>query len=124
MHLLYVDDDRINLMLFESACAPLPGLRLSTAASGAEALELARADPPQLLVIDLHLPDTDGHALLHALRRDAARTDAPAYLCSADDSPEVRQAARAAGFAGYWSKPLDIPRLRRALSALGAARAG
>jgi CheY-like chemotaxis protein len=72
MHLLYVDDDRINLMLFESACAALAGLRLSTAASGAEALELARADPPQLLVIDLHLPDTDGHALLHALRRDAA----------------------------------------------------
>ena len=71
MHLLFVDDDRINLMLFEAACAALPGVRVSTAASGAEALGLARNDPPQLLVIDLHLPDTDGYALLHALRRDA-----------------------------------------------------
>jgi CheY-like chemotaxis protein len=124
MHLLYVDDDRINLMLFESACAALAGLRLSTAASGAEALELARADPPQLLVIDLHLPDTDGHALLHALRRDAALPEVPAYLCSADDSPEVRQAATAAGFAGCWSKPVDIQKLRRELSALGATRTG
>ena len=42
MHLLYVDDDRINLMLFEAACAALAGVRVSTAANGTEALELAR----------------------------------------------------------------------------------
>jgi two-component system OmpR family response regulator len=124
MHLLYVDDDRINLMLFDSACAALPGLRLSTAADGAEALAMARASPPQVLVIDLHLPDIDGFALLHALRRDAVLPDVPAFLCSADDSPELRRSAAAAGFAGCWSKPVDIQRLRCELSALGATLKG
>lgn len=119
MQLLYVDDDRINLMLFENACAALPGLQVSTASDGAEALQLAREQPPQLLVIDLHLPDTDGPTLLQSLRRDAALADVPAFLCSADDSPEVRRLAAAGGFAGCWAKPVDSHTLRRELAALG-----
>jgi two-component system, OmpR family, response regulator len=121
MHLLYVDDDRINLMLFEGACAGLPGWRVSTAGDGAEALELARTDPPQVLVIDLHLPDTDGHELLRALRQLPALRDVPAYLCSADDSIELRDAAAVAGFSGCWSKPVDRRDLHRDLAALGLA---
>jgi len=124
MHLLYVDDDRINLMLFENACMGLEGVRVSTAASGAEALELARRLAPQLLVIDLHLPDTDGPALLQALRREAALPDVPAFLCSADDGPTVRQIAAGSGFAGCWTKPVDSRSLRRELAAVGHAPAG
>jgi CheY-like chemotaxis protein len=123
MHLLYVDDDRINLMLFESACAGLPGLQVTTASDGAEALQLAREQAPQLLVIDLHLPDTDGPALLQSLRRDADLPYVPAFLCSADDGPEVRQLAAAGGFAGCWAKPVDSQTLRRELVALGMALA-
>jgi CheY-like chemotaxis protein len=124
MHVLYVDDDRINLMLFESSCAALAGVRVSTAASGAEALELAREQPPRLLVIDLHLPDTDGPALLQALRREAALADVPAFLCSADDGPTVRQIAADAGFTGCWTKPMNSDSLRRELAAVGFAPAG
>jgi CheY-like chemotaxis protein len=118
MQVLYVDDDRINLMLFTNACASLPGVQLSTAASGAEALELAREQAPQLLVIDLHLTDTDGAALLQALRK-AGVGGAPAYLCSADEGPEVQRLARQAGFAGCWSKPVGPQQLRPALAAAG-----
>jgi CheY-like chemotaxis protein len=118
MHLLYVDDDRVNLMLFESACAGLAGWRVSMAGDGAEALERARTDPPQVLVIDLHLPDPDGLELLRALRRLPALRDAPAFLCSADDSADLRAAAAAAGFAGCWSKPVDGRALQRELAAL------
>jgi CheY-like chemotaxis protein len=124
MHLLYVDDDRINLMLFEAACAALAGVRVSTAASGAEALELARQEVPEVLVIDLHLPDTDGPALLQALRRDAGLGEVPAFLCSADDGDTVRQLAAEAGFTGCWAKPMDSHSLRRELAALGFALAG
>jgi CheY-like chemotaxis protein len=124
MHLLYVDDDRINLMLFEAACAALDGVRVSTAANGAEALELARAQAPQLLVIDLHLPDTDGPALLQALRRDAGLAGVPAFLCSADDGAAVRQIAADSGFDGCWPKPIDAQSLRRELAALGFAVMG
>jgi len=119
MHLLYVDDDRINLMLFENACAALPGLQLSTAASGAEALELARGQAPQLLVIDLHLPDGDGTELLATLRRDAGLGEVPAVLCSADEGEVLRQRATDAGFAACWTKPVDGRSLRQGLSALG-----
>jgi len=124
MHLLYVDDDRVNLMLFENACAALAGVRVSTAASGAEALELAREQAPQLLVIDLHLPDTDGPALLQCLRREAALAEVPAFLCSADDGPTVRRVAAESGFSGCWTKPMDSHSLKRELAALGFAPAG
>jgi CheY-like chemotaxis protein len=119
MHLLYVDDDRINLMLFENACAALPGLHLATAADGAEALQRVREQPPQLLVIDLHLPDTDGPALLQTLKREGALPDVPAFLCSADDGPELRRLAADSGFQGCWVKPIDSRGLRRELEALG-----
>lgn len=124
MHLLYVDDDRINLMLFANACAALPGVLVSTAASGAEALELARERSPQLLVIDLHLPDTDGAALLERLRREAALHEVPAFLCSADDGPALRRIAADAGFSGCWAKPLDSHGLKRELAAIGMVFAG
>jgi len=124
MQLLYVDDDRVNLMLFENACAALAGVRVSTAASGVEALQLARAQPPQLLVIDLHLPDTDGPALLRALRREVGLSDVPAFLCSADDGPEVRRIAADAGFAGCWTKPVDSRSLQRELASHGLSLAG
>jgi two-component system, OmpR family, response regulator len=124
MHLLYVDDDRINLMLFEAACAALSGVQVSCAADGAEAVDLARKQPPQLLVIDLHLTDTDGPAVLRLLRQQAGLADVPAFLCSADDGPSVRQMAAEAGFNGCWCKPVDSHSLRRELAALGIALAG
>lgn len=123
MHLLYVDDDRINLVLFEHACADVDGVRLSTASGRSEALALARRDPPELLAIDLHLSDTNGHDLLLELRELPGLQRVPAYLCTADDSDAVRAAAHAAGFAGCWSKPLDIEALRRELADLGTRTA-
>jgi two-component system OmpR family response regulator len=117
MHLLYVDDDRINLLLFEQSCAGIGGLQLTTAASGQEALALARQCKPDLLLLDLHLPDTNGYALLQALREESACPHAPAFLCTADDNAEVRHAAQAAGFAGCWTKPVDGQTLRRELAA-------
>jgi CheY-like chemotaxis protein len=74
-----------------------------------------------VLVIDLHLPDIDGHELLRTLRRLPALHDVPAFLCSADDSAELRDAAASAGFAGCWNKPVDRRTLQRELAALGIA---
>jgi CheY-like chemotaxis protein len=120
MRLLYVDDDRINTLLFAEACRSLPGLEVEVAASGAEAVEVAAAWRPDLLVLDLHLPDTDGLALAATLRRPgAACAAAEAVLCTADDDPAVRAAAVDAGFAACWDKPVDrsaLPGLIAALS--------
>ena len=114
MHLLYVDDDRINLLLFEHACQGL-GVQLSVAASGAEALEITAHCRPDLFVIDLHLHDTTGPQLLRVLREDDRLAKVPAVLCSADDTTETERVALAAGFVECWNKPIDIQALRRAL---------
>jgi two-component system, OmpR family, response regulator len=106
---LVVDDDRVNGMLFEQACRlAAERLVVEVAANGAEALALARDWQPQALVIDLHLPDTDGLALLPALRAAVIRPCA-AWLCTADDPGPLLAAAEAAGFDGCWAKPLDVP---------------
>ena len=108
MLVLHVDDDRINSLLFMEACRFAPGVEVETAASGAEALELALRCRPDLLVIDLHLPDTTGYDLLGSLRRQLGRPELPAFLCTADDAAQVEQPAREAGFAGCWTKPVEL----------------
>jgi CheY-like chemotaxis protein len=119
MRVLYVDDDRINVLLFEEACRVAQGLDVACAGSGAEALQMARELQPELLVLDLHLPDTDGYALLPALRAAAGNADAPAFLCTADEMSEVQRRARDAGFQGCWVKPVVLPTLQAELARLG-----
>jgi len=115
MRVLYVDDDRVNSLLFVETCRFARGVEVETAATAAQALELVRHWAPELLVIDLHLPDLDGYRLLPALRsRLNARP--PAYLCTADDAPLVEGQARAAGFDGCWSKPVDLTAVLAVLS--------
>ncbi len=112
MRVLYIDDDRINTLLFVETCrlAAHSGIEveIETAATGAEALELAPGWRPHLLVIDLHLPDTTGYELLPALRRCLGQARLPAVLCSADDPHQVQAPAHAAGFDDCWPKPVDL----------------
>ncbi len=108
MRVLYVDDDRINALLFEETVRFAPGVEIETAGTGAEALELAQRWQPDLLVVDLHLPDANGLELLSRLRKAAGRSTLPAYLCTADDAPERVREAAAAGFVGVWPKPVDL----------------
>lgn len=125
MRVLYVDDDRVNSVLFGELTRLVPGTEVLLAGSAAEALELLGDAPGgiDVLVLDLHLPDGDGLALLPQLRERAARR-LPAYLCSADDPAQVAEAARAAGFDACWSKPLDMPKVLATLAQHAAAPGG
>ncbi len=104
MRVLYVDDDRINSLLFEHACLRLPDLDLQCADTQEAALSIAQTWKPELLVLDMHLAETTGIALLQQLRKLPHLTHVPAVLCSADAdwSPE----AAAAGFQTRWNKPV------------------
>lgn len=123
MRVLYVDDDRINSLLFVETCRFAGGVEVETAATGAEALELAPRWRPDLLVIDLHLPDTTGYDLLPALRKVLLRGDLPAFLCTADEAPLVEQPAREAGFTGCWTKPVELQKVLSELAARSASLA-
>ena len=122
MRLLYVDDDRINVLLFEEVCRMAGGLDVHSAATGAEALLAALEARPDLLVIDLHLPDTNGFELLRSLRTEAGLAEVPAFLCTADDPSRLHAAAQEAGFSGCWSKPVDVRALLAELARVRTSR--
>jgi two-component system, OmpR family, response regulator len=108
MRVLYVDDDRINTLLFVETCRFVGGVDVETAGTGAEALEQVAAWVPDLLVLDLHLPDTTGYALLPQLRSALGLAQLPAVLCTADTPSSVEGPAHAAGFHACWAKPVDL----------------
>jgi len=123
MRVLYVDDDRINTLLFVETCRFAGNVEIETATTGAEALDVVKGWVPDLLVIDLHLPDTVGYDLLPALRRQLDAPTLPAFLCTADEARVVDEPARRAGFDGCWTKPVDLQRVLSEL-ARRAAQAG
>ena len=116
MRVLYVDDDRVNALLFAAACRFAPAIELETASSGQEALELVRTWRPDLLVVDLHLPDTDGYQLLPRLRQALGAPGLPAILCTADAAWQVEGPASLAGYSACWTKPVV---LQTVISTLG-----
>ena len=116
MKVLYIDDDRINTLLFVETCRFAHSVEVETAGTGAEALEIAVRWRPELLVIDLHLPDTTGYDLLPAIRQALGAPRLPAFLCTADEAPLVEQPAREAGFAGCWTKPVELQQVLNELN--------
>lgn len=121
MRLLFVDDDRINILLFEQVCLQVGGIDLRCAESGTQALSLVAQWRPQLLVLDLHLPDTNGFELLPRLRLAASRPALPAVLCTAELASDVAPQAQAAGFDHCWAKPILLQDIAPVLQQLAAA---
>ncbi len=106
IRVLYVEDDRVTALLFTQMLLEEPHIDLRVADDGAEALAAVKDWTPNALVLDAHLPDITGHALLGRLRALPGLAHVPAYMCSADGEPEDLHRAREAGFAGYWVKPV------------------
>jgi CheY-like chemotaxis protein len=124
MRLLCVDDDRINVLLIEQMCLTVAGVEFARAETGAEAIALASTWDPHVLLLDLHLPDTDGLALLPRMRKAAGGADLLAVLCTAEHPADVIERARSAGFDDCWGKPLMLDDVQSALRRWRDARAG
>jgi CheY-like chemotaxis protein/two-component sensor histidine kinase len=111
LRMLYVEDNRINAILFEEAIRLREGVELRLAEDGPEALYQVRGWRPDVLVLDAHLPGMDGFELLRVLRGQPGLDSVPAFMCSADAMPDDVERAARAGFAGYWSKPINIAKI-------------
>jgi CheY-like chemotaxis protein len=106
--LLYIEDNLSNLRLVERILARRPGVRLISAMQGSIGLELARQHRPDLVLLDLHLPDIQGDEILRQIRADPRTQHIPIVIISADaTSPQINR-LRAAGANDYLTKPIDV----------------
>jgi PAS domain S-box-containing protein len=106
---LYIEDNPSNVDLMAGVLALRPGVRLLTAANGAAGLALARRERPDLILVDVALPDIDGFEVCRQLRAEAAFVRAPIVALSANAMPSDIEKGRRAGFDAYLTKPLDVP---------------
>jgi signal transduction histidine kinase/ActR/RegA family two-component response regulator len=105
---LYVEDDPINVLLVEQMIARFPGVEMLVAIDGQSGIALARQSPPDLILLDMHLPDMHGLLVLDALRGHPLTREVPVVMLSASAMPDQIAQARARGAAGYITKPLDF----------------
>jgi signal transduction histidine kinase/ActR/RegA family two-component response regulator len=105
---LLFEDNLSNLKLIEHAVARRPGTKLVAATQGAQALDLARGHRPDLVLLDLHLPDMPGDAVLEQLQTDPITAEIPVVILSADATPPQIERLLAAGAREYLTKPLDL----------------
>jgi CheY-like chemotaxis protein len=91
-------------------------VRLIPAMQGQLGLELVREYRPDVVLVDLHLPDLDGREVLEQLKADPATADIPVVVLSADATPSQVERLRVAGAADYLTKPLDVERLMAVLA--------
>jgi PAS domain S-box-containing protein len=113
---LYIEDEPLNMVLMEEVFRTQPDWTLLVADDGATGARIAREARPDLVLIDMNLPDTNGLALIRRLRQDPSTRLLKCIALSADAMREQIDAALAAGFDDYWTKPIDV---RRVLSDLG-----
>jgi CheY-like chemotaxis protein len=105
---LYIEDNPVNLLIVQELLAQRPDLQLHTAIDGLSGVSLALSQRPDLILVDMQLPDIDGHEVLRRLRADEATAGIRCISLSANAMPEDIERALQAGFDDYWTKPLDL----------------
>ncbi len=121
---LYIEDNPANIALMRQAASGL-GLTLHAATTGPEGLDLARALRPDIILLDIGLPDMDGYEVKARLDVDPLTRHVPVLALTAAVSAQDRARGRAAGFDAWLAKPLDLAALAAALNtALNTALGG
>lgn len=108
---LYVEDNLSNLKLMERVLARREGISLVSAMQGSLGVTLARDHRPELILLDLDLPDMPGEEVLARLRSDPSTADVPIVVISADATPGQRARLVEAGARAFITKPFDVDRL-------------
>jgi PAS domain S-box-containing protein len=117
LSVLYAEDDEVNAELVRQLVSMRHGVSLRVATSGAMALEHARAEPPDLMLVDMNLGDMTGIELARALHRDRSTRGIRLVALSADALPEQIRAAMACGFESYLTKPINFEEVLAVLDA-------
>ena len=105
---LYVEDNPVNAILVEQLLRRWPRVELTVAKDGKTGLASARALVPDIVLLDMQLPDIDGLSVLKQLKADPVTKDLIVIALSANAGAEQVRLAHAAGAADYWTKPIDF----------------
>ena len=109
--ILYVEDNPANVRLMQGIVNQLPDVALVTAHTGELGVEYARAESPDLILMDINLPGLDGIAALKRLREQVETRDIPVVAISANAMQRDVERARQAGFEDYLTKPVEVSKL-------------
>jgi hypothetical protein len=115
---LYIEDNEVNALIVREVMSGAPGYRLTIAPDGTSGLAAALRDAPELILLDMQLPDMDGFAVLRRLREMPQTAALPVVALSANVMPEQVSRGLAAGLTAYWTKPLDLALFLRNLARL------
>jgi PAS domain S-box-containing protein len=108
---LYIEDNPANLKLVKRVLARYPQIEFLSATRGEDGVRLARQALPDLILLDLHLPDFWGDEVLRRLREDPTTCEIPVVMLSADATQRQIDRLLAAGAYSYMTKPIDCQRL-------------
>lgn len=110
VRILVVEDNPLNLKLIRDVLE-FHGYSVITAETGEVGVDLAVADPPDLVLMDLQLPGIQGGEALHRMRADARCAGVPVVAVTAFAMKDDQERAVSAGFDGYIAKPISVSAL-------------
>jgi signal transduction histidine kinase/ActR/RegA family two-component response regulator len=109
--ILCIEDNLANITLIKRILGQLTDIELISAMQGRIGLDLARDHQPDLILMDLHLPDMTGEEVLGTLRTNPATRSIPVIVVSADATAHQIQRLKAAGASAYITKPFNVREL-------------
>ena len=115
---LYIEDNPINILVMTQWAARHPSLRFEVSENGQDGVSRFASFRPDVVLLDMQLPDCDGLEVLRRLRELPAGGSVPVAIVSAFSDAAVRRDALNAGAVAYWLKPVDFSHLERELRAM------
>ncbi|MBC7992368.1 MAG: PAS domain-containing protein [Rhizobacter sp.] len=116
--LLYIEDNPVNALLVEEMVRHHAGLQIESVASGLDGVARAHEMRPDLILVDMQLPDVNGYEVLSRLRAQPSTAGIRCIALSANAMPEDIARAKEAGFSDYWTKPIHLSTFLAALDRL------
>jgi len=116
--ILYIEDNPANVEVVSRYLRSRPNVRLHSVMSGQAGLDLAQHEVPDLILLDLHLPDMQGGEVLKRLKAEPATAGIPVAVLSAEAAPAVIRTMRDSGVVAYLTKPLNLTEVGRLVDCL------
>ena len=114
--LLYIEDNLYNVQLIKRLLLQRPDVTLLTSVQGSAGIALAQQRRPDLILLDVHLPDISGYDVLQRLKLEPETSTIPVVVLSADATPGQIRRFHEGGANDYLTKPLDLKRLLAVLA--------